>query len=161
LDKNGLLDALQLGLDLLGLIPGAGEPFDLINAGVSAARGDYVGAGLSMAAMVPVIGMAATGGKAARKAIVIGETMDRVRDAAKAMDAQAYRPWRIFPPDPAKAMARNEKWIRRKMKQGCEIIDIGINPTRPGGRSPFYEMEKRVIGDANYPTTPVYWPPWP
>lgn len=161
LDKDGLLDALQLGLDLLGLIPGAGEPFDLINAGVSAARGDYVGAGLSMAAMVPVIGMAATGGKAARKAIVIGETMDRVRDAAKAMDAHAYRPWRIFPPDPAKAMARNEKWIRRKMKEGCEIIDIGINPTRPGGRSPFYEMEKRAIGDANYPTTPVYWPPWP
>lgn len=158
LDKNGLLDALQLGLDLLGLIPGAGEPFDLLNAGVSAARGDYVGAGLSMAAMVPIAGMAATAGKAGRRAIVIGENMTRVKAAAKAMDAHAYRPWKIIPWDEAKAMARNEKWIRKKMKQGCEIIDIGIDPSR-ATRSPFYEMEKRNIGNANYPTTPTFWPP--
>jgi RHS repeat-associated protein len=157
LDKNGLLDALQLGLDLLGLIPGAGEPFDLINAGISAARGDYVGAGLSMAAMVPIAGMAATAGKAGRRAIVIGENMTRVKAAANAMDAAAYRPWKILPWDEAKAMARNEKWIRKKMKQGCEIIDIGVDPSR-ATRSPFYEMEKRNIGNANYPTTPTFWP---
>ena len=45
------------------------------------------------------------------------------------------------------------------MKQGCEIIDIDINPNRVGGRSPNYKLEKDLIGDANYPTTPVYWPP--
>lgn len=158
LDKNGLLDALQLGLDLLGLIPGAGEPFDLVNAGISAARGDYLGAGLSMAAMIPFAGMAATAGKAGRRAVVIGETMTRVKAASKAMDATHYKPWKIFPWDEAKAMARNEKWIRKKMKQGCEIIDIGLDPSR-ATRSPFYEMEKRNIGNANYPTTPAWWPP--
>ena len=158
LDKNGLLDALQLGLDLLGLIPGAGEPFDLINAGISAARGDYLGAGLSLAAMVPIAGMAATAGKGARKAIVIGENMTRVKAAAKALDATHYKPWKIIPWDEAKALSRNEKWIRKKMRQGCEIIDIGIDPSR-ATRSPFYEMERRNIGNANYPTTPAFWPP--
>ena len=159
LDKNGLLDALQLGLDLLGLIPGAGEPFDLLNAGVSAARGDYVGAGLSLAAMVPIAGMAATAGKAGRRAIVVGESMTRVKAAAKALDADYYKAWKIIPWDEAKSLSRNEKWIRKKMKQGCEIIDIDINPNRVGGRSPNYKLEKDLIGDANYPTTPVYWPP--
>lgn len=159
LDKNDLLDALQLGLDLLGLIPGAGEPFDLINAGVSAARGDYVGAGLSLGAMVPIAGMAATAGKGARRAIVIGESMSRVKEAAKAMDADYYRAWKIDPWDEAKSVRRNERWIKKKMKQGCEIIDIDINPKRPRGRSPNYKREKEIINEANYPTTPVYWPP--
>lgn len=159
LDKNGLLDALQLGLDLLGLIPGVGEPFDLINAGISAGRGDYFGAGLSLAAMVPVVGMAATAGKGARRAVVIGESMSRVKDAARAMNADYYKAWKIIPWDEAKSLRRNERWIKKKMKQGCEIIDIDINPNRPGGRSPNYRREKEILNDANYPTTPVYWPP--
>lgn len=159
LDKNGLLDALQLGLDLLGLIPGVGEPFDLLNAGISAGRGDYIGAGLSMAAMVPVVGMAATAGKGARRAVVIGESMSRVKDAARAMNADYYKAWKIIPWDEAKSLRRNERWIKKKMKQGCEIIDIDINPNRVGGRSPNYAKEKELINNANYPTTPVYWPP--
>ena len=150
---------LQLGLDLLGLIPGVGEPFDLINAGISAGRGDYIGAGLSMAAMVPVVGMAATAGKGARRAVVIGESMSRVKDAARAMNADYYKAWKIIPWDEAKSLRRNERWIKKKMKQGCEIIDIDINPNRPGGRSPNYRREKELINDANYPTTPAYWPP--
>jgi hypothetical protein len=49
-------------------------------------------------------------------------------------------------------MQRNEAWIRQKIKQGYEIIDIGIDPTR-NRRSTFYEMEKRILKEANYPTT--------
>lgn len=61
------LDALQLGLDVAGLIPGIGEFADLANAGISAARGDWVGAGLSLAAAIPFGGWAATGAKAAKR----------------------------------------------------------------------------------------------
>ena len=113
----------------------------------------------SLAAMVPVFGMAATAGKGARKAIVIGESMSRVKDAAKAMDAKYYKAWDITPFDPAKSLRRNERWIKKKMKQGCEIVDIDIDPNRARGRSPNYKMEKEKIDDANYPTTPKYWPP--
>jgi hypothetical protein len=141
------------------MIPGFGEPFDLINAGISAGRGDYVGAGLSLAAVIPIAGIAATAGKGARRAVVIGESMSRVRDAAKALDADYWRAWNIIPWDEATSLRRNARWIKKKMKQGCEIIDIDINPNRPGGRSPNYKLEKDLINDANYPTTPVYWPP--
>lgn len=62
-----MLDGLQSLLDMGGLVPGVGEPLDLLNAGVSAARGDRVGAGLSIAAMIPIVGTAATGAKALRR----------------------------------------------------------------------------------------------
>ena len=61
-----VLDGIQLGLDVVGLIPVFGEIADLANAGVSAARGDYVGAGLSLLSAIPFVGYAGTAGKAAR-----------------------------------------------------------------------------------------------
>lgn len=57
------LDALQMLLDIIGLIPGAGAPADIINGLISAARGDWIGAGLSLFGVVPVAGEAATVGK--------------------------------------------------------------------------------------------------
>ncbi|WP_253957087.1 toxin C-terminal domain-containing protein [Paenibacillus oleatilyticus] len=65
---GGFLDGLQLGLDLVGLIPGLGEIADLANAGISLARGDYAGAALSLAACIPFAGWGATGAKLGMKA---------------------------------------------------------------------------------------------
>ena len=79
-----ILDGLQLGLDVLGLIPVFGEAADLVNAGVSAARGDYVGAALSLASAVPLAGYAATGVKGARKlADAVDTTADVTRQTAR------------------------------------------------------------------------------
>jgi hypothetical protein len=64
----GLLDGLQFGLDVIGLVPGFGEMADGINGLISLGRGDYVGAGLSFGAMVPVAGWGATTGKFGRRA---------------------------------------------------------------------------------------------
>jgi hypothetical protein len=61
------LDALQMLLDVVGLIPGAGAPADLINGLISAARGDLIGAGLSLFGVVPIAGEAATVAKIAAK----------------------------------------------------------------------------------------------
>jgi hypothetical protein len=55
------MDQFQNGLDWLGTAPLLGEPIDLINAGISAIRGNYGAAGLSLAATVPVAGWAAFG----------------------------------------------------------------------------------------------------
>jgi RHS repeat-associated protein len=60
---SAALDAVQAGLDLFGLVPGVGEVFDGLNGLISLGRGDYTGAGLSFAAMVPVGGQAATAAK--------------------------------------------------------------------------------------------------
>ena len=70
--SGGWLDKLQLGLDIIGLIPGLGEIADGANALIYLARGDYANAALSAAAMIPIGGQAATmaklGLKAAKKA---------------------------------------------------------------------------------------------
>lgn len=53
------VDALQLVLDLAGMVPGAGAVPDLINAAISALRGDWFGAGLSLFSAAPGVGDAA------------------------------------------------------------------------------------------------------
>jgi RHS repeat-associated protein len=63
------LDWLQTGLDLGGLIPGFGEPLDLLNAAIYGLRGDKLNAGLSAAGAIPFAGWAATGAKVGRKAL--------------------------------------------------------------------------------------------
>lgn len=63
------LDSLQTGLDVIGVVPGLGEIADGINGLISLARGDYAGAALSFAAMIPFAGWAATAGKFGRRAV--------------------------------------------------------------------------------------------
>ncbi|MEO1227147.1 MAG: RHS repeat-associated core domain-containing protein, partial [Pseudomonadota bacterium] len=72
--SNNPLDALQLGLDGAGTVPGLGEPADGLNALISLARGDYTGAALSAAAMVPFVGIAATGTRIVRAADNVGSS---------------------------------------------------------------------------------------
>jgi len=168
------LDGLQLGLDIAGLIPGFGEIADGINAGIYAARGDYLNAALSAAAMIPGAGWGATAAKYANKSdnfmdaaragnrvaggkppIIIGENMDRVQQYAREAGGQAYRPWRNDPFDYDLAMRRNERWIQDQMRNGREIIDIGPDWDRRARRaangekvaSDFYEMERRNLRD--------------
>lgn len=87
------------------------------------------------------------------KRVVIGENMKRLRAAARMVGARWYQGWRIDPWNESLVMQRNVSWIRQKIKQGYEIIDIGIDPTR-NVRSRFYAMEKLVIKQANYPLIP-------
>jgi hypothetical protein len=61
-----ILDGLQLGLDIVGLIPVVGEIADVANAGISLARGDYAGAALSLLSAVPFAGYLGTAGKISR-----------------------------------------------------------------------------------------------
>src|SRR5258706_13359499 len=83
------------------------------------------------------------------KKVIIGENMKRIKQAAKQIGAIWYQAWTIEPWDPSLALRRNEAWIRRKMKESCQIIDIGIDPTR-ATRSPFYAMEKRILKEESY-----------
>ncbi|WP_446936032.1 deaminase domain-containing protein [Lysinibacillus fusiformis] len=62
-----MLDTLQVGLDLVGLIPGVGEIADGVNGIIYLASGDKVNAALSFGAMIPFVGWAATGGKFVKK----------------------------------------------------------------------------------------------
>ncbi|MCD2425923.1 DUF6443 domain-containing protein [Niabella pedocola] len=65
---SNVLDVTQTALDIAGLVPGVGEIADLVNAGIYGLRGDYVNAGLSLAASIPLLGTVSTGGKMFRRA---------------------------------------------------------------------------------------------
>jgi hypothetical protein len=68
-DDPGLLSSIGHGvLDVVGLVPVVGEPADAANAAWYTAEGDYTNAALSAAAMVPIAGWTATGGKFASRA---------------------------------------------------------------------------------------------
>lgn len=60
------LDALQMLLDVVGLVPALGAPADILNGLISAGRGDFFGAALSFLGAVPIAGEAATVGKIAK-----------------------------------------------------------------------------------------------
>ena len=85
------LDGAQTGLDVVGMIPGLGEIADGLNGLLSLIRGDYAGAALSFAAMIPFAGWAATAGKFGRKAVgaiagsssVVSKYGDDVAQAAR------------------------------------------------------------------------------
>jgi len=97
LDKEGgsWLDALQTALDVAGFIPGIGDALDLVNGVISLGRGDYVGAGLSAAAAIPLLGDAANAAGIARRATrfhhVFPQASDLARKFAKAgIDIDKY-----------------------------------------------------------------------
>ena len=62
----GWLDNTQTALDGAGLFPGLGIFPDGLNVLISAGRGDWAGAGLSAAAMIPIAGQVVTSGKIAK-----------------------------------------------------------------------------------------------
>lgn len=72
------LDDVQLGLSVVGFIPGIGVVADVLNAGISLARGDYLGAALNLLGAIPGIGDAAKasamGSKGLKVAAEVTET---------------------------------------------------------------------------------------
>jgi RHS repeat-associated protein len=66
------LDDVQEGIGYLGIIPGIGDALDVVNGLVYLARGKYLEAGLSLIAVIPMVGSAGT----------VGRSMARYADEA-------------------------------------------------------------------------------
>ena len=62
--RRNVINSIHMALDAAGLVF---DFADLLNSGIYAFEGDYLNAGISAAAMVPVVGSFATGGKIAEK----------------------------------------------------------------------------------------------
>lgn len=67
LSAASIMDGIQLALDAAGFAPGLGALPDLLNAAISALRGNWADAGLSVVAAVPIVGDVAAGVKMAKK----------------------------------------------------------------------------------------------
>ena len=80
-DIQKVLDNIQTALDFAGMFPAFGFVPDLLNAGISACRGNWIDASFSLAAAVPGIGDAATAAKYAKRvgrAVSKSENMSNV-----------------------------------------------------------------------------------
>lgn len=88
--RNEILDGLQTVLDLVGFIPGLGEVADLTNAGISAMRGNYLEAALSLISVIPGVGDAI--GKGAKYALKFADAgmARKALEALRKVDLAAY-----------------------------------------------------------------------
>ncbi len=96
-----------------------------------------------------------------KRPIIIGETQDRVDEAAEWYNAETFEPSR-----PGLSLAELEQenyvWISRAMTEWRVILDIGEDETRrkKGDKGYFYEKEREWT--RGYPLRfPVYWPASP
>ena len=87
--ESWVQNPLSPGLDVVGLIPGLGEIADGINAVIYYARGDKVNGMLSLAAMAPIGGQAATAAKFARKAVKFTDAAKSSKGISKTLTQQA------------------------------------------------------------------------
>tara|TARA_R100000458_G_scaffold59893_1_gene72506 strand:- start:184 stop:1218 length:1035 start_codon:yes stop_codon:yes gene_type:complete len=129
---NSVLDDVQTGLDVAGMIPAVGAIPDLVNVGISGARGGvaqamgdqeaankhYLGAGLSAAAAVPVVGLAAGAGKLGKTGLKMTNKFGQALDKASA---------------PVQKFAANTK-VGQATQKGLETVKYG-NPKIFGGQA--------------------------
>ena len=83
-----LIDWIQGGLDVVGLIPGVGEAADGVNALISVARGNPLEALFSLVSMVPMAGDAV--GKSGKVALkILDPAIDIIKNAGPVADVVA------------------------------------------------------------------------
>lgn len=104
IELESVLDGIQLALDAAGLAPGVGAIPDLLNASISALRGDWGAAGLSVLAAVPVIGDAATAAKFAQKGM---KTAKAAKKAEMATTTNIGQPFGTLTAKPATTGVNN------------------------------------------------------
>ena len=86
-DKEKLLDRIQLALDVAGFIPLFGAVPDLLNAGISACRGNWGDAALSLLAAIPVAEYFAGAGKVAGRMGKAGKAATDSKSASNVIPA--------------------------------------------------------------------------
>ncbi len=112
----------HLGIDLVGLVPGLGEPADGANALWYWFEGDKVSAGASLAGMIPFLGWGAVAGKNGRKGRALADSAP-VRDWADPGSLKGATPRQVREAVP-------DGWIEQPMRRGGGVRFL--NPDRPG-----------------------------
>jgi hypothetical protein len=65
--ERSAMEDVHTGLGIGGMLPGVGLPFDLADAGLYGAEGDYSGGLLSLISALPIAGILSGGGRIAKK----------------------------------------------------------------------------------------------
>ena len=89
-EKISVLDGIQTALDVAGFVPGFGAIPDLLNAAISACRGNWLEAGMSLLAAVPLIGDGAAAARLCYKGAKMARKVDKTRKALLSKSAKNY-----------------------------------------------------------------------
>jgi hypothetical protein len=130
---EGLVEAItdpHVILDAIGMIPVLGEVADGLNALLYYLEGDYVNAGISAAAMVPVVGILVTTGRTAGKAFkAIGKSEDVARFKGSAhYDTLDIQDWNI---------GKNRAWVQEGIDNNQRFY-MATDPSLPDA---FYRID--------------------
>lgn len=131
-------DSVHLGLDAVGLIPAFGELADGTNALIYVIQGNYVDAGLSAAAMIPIAGTGATAAKLGKNGIKAAEHVaehaadiatdgKKITDAVEVVGKSAKSVFKLSASGP-------HNWGNPAYKDSCKEYAEAVLEELPGGR---------------------------
>jgi hypothetical protein len=141
-----VLDALQLLLDLVGMVPGAGAIPDLLNGCISLARGDFFGAALSVFSAIPAAGDVVGAGKI-------------IKNAEKYVEALKLVESKVLPKLPANVAKPLKEFIDKAKDKLDELMGKGKTaekaPDAPNGKPKTGEEDEAAKkGDTQVKKTP-------
>jgi len=145
---SGLLDVVQTGIDLVGLIPVVGEIADGANALIYLARGDKTNAALSAAAMVPIAGWAATGAKLVVKTVNLTAKARKATQALKLAERILGKGYKEIAP----GVYRSANGLKQFRMTASDLAGKGMNGV------PHVHIETFDPGNLNVPTTNYHIP---
>jgi hypothetical protein len=137
------------GLDAAGLIPGLGAVPDLLNAGIYAVEGDYVNAGISAVAAIPVVGDAALAGKYAVKGgeLAVKEGEKLAAKEAEKLAAQAAKEAEEKAAKEAAEKAEKEAAEKEAGEDGAKVKKQ--KPHKDCGKVSTYSKAPKKLGELN------------
>jgi RHS repeat-associated protein len=115
-ESSNWLSWVQTGLDIVGFIPVVGEIADGANALIYLSQGDYVNAGISAAAMIPVVGDLG-------KLFKYGKKLDKLLEASKGVSGV----YEITLKNGDKYVGQS-KDVAKRLKQHFKKPGNGIDP---------------------------------
>jgi RHS repeat-associated protein len=81
--SSSTMDKIHLALDVAGFVPGYGEIADAVNTVVYAFEGNFKDVGISLVAVIPIVGDVEKAAKYANNTSDAVKAVDKINDAAK------------------------------------------------------------------------------
>jgi hypothetical protein len=136
---EGVVEAItdpHVILDAIGMIPLLGEVADGLNALLYYLEGDYVNAGISVAAMVPGVGILATTGRTA------GKAFKAIGNAEDLRHVHGHRHFDTLQLDPKDwSIEKNRAWIQ----EGIDNKQMFYLASDPSVRKTLWDESKGIF----------------
>lgn len=150
--QEEILEGIQCALDIAGFVPVVGAFADILNASISAYRGDWVSAGISLLAAVPGIGDAAGAAKLAQKGVKIATSKGAKKTIANA--SQSTKSGNQIPTNNDNCEkvinideARKKKQLEENITRNDTSNVVSLKEYRETKHGQFIELEKVVGGE--------------